>query len=78
MRHTFEDLVRMESLVIPATWAAEAMGMDATRLIGYARERPDMIPFEYILSGNRMKIPRIPFLQYWGVTDEQIKRKSLR
>lgn len=77
-RHTFEDLLKMDSLVIPGTWAAEAMGMDATRLLGYAREKPEMLHFPFQLSGNRMKIPRIPFLRFWGVTDEQIAKKSLR
>jgi hypothetical protein len=77
-RKTFDDLVRMNSLVIPATWAAQAMGMDSTRLIGYAREKPEMLHFPYQLSGNRMKIPRIPFLKFWGVTDEEIANKKLR
>jgi len=77
-RMTFDDLVRMETLVIPGTWAAEAMGMDPTCLIGYARERPEMLHFPYQLSGNRMKVPRIPFLKFWGVTDEEIAARQLR
>ena len=77
-RMTFDDLLRLDALVIPGTWAAEAMGMDPTRLIGYARERPELIQFPYQLSGNRMKIPRIPFLKYWGLTDEEIEKKIRR
>ena len=75
---TFSDLVKMDTLVIPGTWAAEAMGMDPTRLLGYAREKPELIQFPYQLSGNRMKIPRIPFLRFWGVSEEEIAEKRLR
>lgn len=71
-RVTFDDLLRMRSPVIPATWAAQAMGMHPSRLIGYARERPDLIGYPYQLSGNRMKIPRVPFLKFWGFTDQEI------
>ena len=77
-RMTLDDLVRMESAVIPGTWAAQVMGMDPTRLVGYGRERPDLIPFPYMMSGNHMKIPRVPFLKWAGITDEQIQQKSLR
>ena len=77
-RMTLDELVRMDSPVIPGTWAAQVMGMDATKLIGYAREKPHLIAFEFQLSGNHMKIPRVPFLKWLGVTDEQIRKKRLR
>ena len=77
-RMTLDDLLLVESPVIPGTWAAEVMKMDSSRLIGYARERPELIAFPYQLSGNRMKIPRVPFLRWLGCTDEQIKNKRLR
>ena len=75
-RTTFDDLLRMKSAIIPGTWAAEAMGMSPTRLIGYARERPELIQFPYQLSGNRMKVPRIPFLRWAGYSDDEIKRSA--
>ena len=31
-----------------------------------ARQRPDLIGFPFTFSGNRMKIPRIPFLRFMG------------
>jgi hypothetical protein len=77
-RMTMDDLVRMNSAVIPGTWAAQVMGMNPTRLVGYARDRPDLLQFPFQLSGNHVKIPRVPFLKWLGVTDEQIERKSLR
>ena len=77
-RMTLNDLLLMNTPVIPGTWAAQAIGMDPTRLIGYARERPELVPYPYQLSGNRMKIPRIPFLKWIGITDEEIATKKLR
>ena len=77
-RMTLNDLLLMNTPVIPGTWAAQAIGMDPTRLIGYARERPELVPYPYHLSGNRMKIPRVPFLKWLGCTDEQITEKKLR
>lgn len=77
-RMTLNDLLLLNAPVIPGTWAAQAMGMDPTRLIGYARERPDLVPYPYQLSGNRMKIPRVPFLKWLGCTDEEIAEKKLR
>ena len=32
-----------------------------------ARQRPDLLGFPTIIMGSRVKIPRIPFLQYLGV-----------
>lgn len=77
-RITFEDILRMESPFITATQAEQAMKMQSGRLGQYARERPDRINFRYQMSGKNMKIPRIPFLKFWGITDEQIEKKSLR
>lgn len=83
-RITSSDLVKMDRLVIPGTWAAEAIGMDKTKFFNYAREDLDRpignkrIPFPCQVSGNRVKVPRIPFLRYLGVTDEEIAEKRLR
>ncbi len=77
-RMTLDDLVLMNSAVIPGTWAAQVMGMNPTRLLEYARSRPELLQFPYQLSGNHVKIPRVPFLKWLGVTDEQIAQKSLR
>lgn len=78
-RMTLNDLLMMDTPVIPGTWAAQAMGMDPTRLIGYAREKPHLVSFPFQMSGNRMKVPRVPFLKWLlGCTDEEIKNKALR
>ena len=33
-----------------------------------ARQRPDLIGYEFTFTGNRMKIPRIPFLRFIGAS----------
>ena len=76
-RVTFNDLLAMNTPVITGTQAAQAMGMDPTRLIGYAREKPEAIQFPYQISGTHMKIPRIPFLRFWGCTDEEIENRRM-
>jgi len=76
-RITFSDLLLMNTPVITATQAAQAMGMNPTRLIGYANERPELIQFPFQVSGNHMKIPRVPFLKFWGCTDEEIRNRRL-
>ena len=75
-RMTLDDLLQMNAPVVPGTWIAQTMGMDSTRLIEYARSRPELVPFPYQLSGNRMKVPRIPFLKWIGITDEEIATKK--
>ena len=76
MRLTFDDLLKMDALIIPGTWAAQAMGMDSGKFMFYARN--GQLPFEAMVSGNRVKVARIPFLKFWGLTDEEIKNKIRR
>lgn len=33
-----------------------------------ARQRPDLLGFPVIVAGNRVKVPRIPFLRFMGVS----------
>ena len=33
-----------------------------------ARQRPDLVGYEFTFTGNRMKIPRIPFLRFIGAS----------
>ena len=78
-RMTIDDLLRMTTPTIPGTLAAKVMGMSSTRLLGYARERPELLPFNYILSGNHMKISRLSFLKWvLDCTDEELEKKMLR
>lgn len=41
-----------------------------------ARQRPELLGFRVVIMGNRIKIPRIPFLQFMGVSASDIERRS--
>ena len=71
---TVDDVKAMtDDFITPAT-AASVMKMDVGRLIGYARS--GQLPFPTVISGNRVKIPRIGFLRTFGIEAEERKRKD--
>ena len=71
---TLDDVMAMtEDFITPAT-AASVMRMDVGRLIGYARE--GVLPFPVVVSGNRVKIPRVGFLKFMGKEVEEQKQKN--
>lgn len=43
------------------------LGSDPQTIRLCARQRPELLGFPVILIGNRVKIPRIPFLRHMGV-----------
>lgn len=50
--------------------AAEVCGvlsMDPQTIRDTARQRPELLGFPVILTGTRVRIPRIPFLRFMGV-----------
>ncbi len=51
--------------------AAEVCGVlaaDPQTIRDTARQRPELLGFPVILSGCRVRIPRIPFLRFMGVS----------
>ncbi len=42
------------------------LGSNAHTIPVTARQHPNLIGFEFTFVGNRMKIPRIPFLRFMG------------
>lgn len=43
------------------------LGADPQKIRTQARKCPESLGFPVIIVGNRVKIPRIPFLRYMGV-----------
>lgn len=43
------------------------LGSDPQTLRLMARQRPELLGFPAIVTGNRVKFPRIPFLRHMGV-----------
>ena len=65
---TMEELKTVEDDFLTASQAAGAMKMDTGRLIGYAKA--GQLPFPVMISGNRVKIPRIAFLKHYGLIED--------
>lgn len=43
------------------------LGADPQTIRDTARQRPELLGFPVILTGTRVRIPRIPFLRFMGV-----------
>lgn len=65
--YTLEDLINMDKHFLSPGDIAGVLGSNPQTIRVTARQRPDLIGFEYTFVGNRMKIPRIPFLRFMGV-----------
>lgn len=64
---TLEEMKRSDKLFLTPADVAAVMGSDPHTVRCTARQRPELLGFEFTFSGNRMKIPRIPFLRFCGV-----------
>lgn len=58
------DLERMDNPIITAAQAAPFVSMDPNTIRRQARRDPTRLGFQVIVAGNRVKIPRLPFIQF--------------
>lgn len=64
---TLSEIINSEkTFLIPADIAL-VLGSDPHTIRCTAHQRPELLGFPFTFSGNRMKIPRIPFLRFMGV-----------
>ena len=59
-----------KDFLVPAD-IAPILGVDPHYIRIAARQKPELLKFEFFVSGNRTKIPRIPFLRYIGINIDQ-------
>lgn len=64
---TLEEIINSNKMFLSAADIAVVMGSDPHTVRCTARQRPELLGFPFTFSGNRMKIPRIPFLRFCGV-----------
>lgn len=64
---TIEELINSDKVFLTPSDICGVMGCNPQTIRVTARQRPDLIGYEFTFSGNRMKIPRIPFLRYLGI-----------
>lgn len=63
---TLSEIMESEKPFLTPDDISGVLGSHPQTIRVTARQRPDLIGFEFTFSGNRMKIPRIPFLRFMG------------
>lgn len=64
---TLPEIIHSEKPFLTPADVAPVIGSDPHTVRCTARQRPELLGFPFTFSGNRMKIPRIPFLRFMGV-----------
>lgn len=64
---TLEEIKASPKIFLIPADIAPLLGSDPHTIRCTARQRPELLGFEFTFTGNRMKIPRIPFLRFLGV-----------
>lgn len=64
---TLEEMKASDKLFLTPAEVAPVLGSDPHTVRCTARQRPELLGFPFTFSGNRMKIPRLPFLRWMGV-----------
>lgn len=62
-----EELLASNKAYLTPCEVAGVLGTTDQQVRVCARQRPDLLGFPTIIMGSRVKIPRIPFLEYLGV-----------
>lgn len=63
---TLEEIKASPKIFLIPSDIAQLVGSDPHTIRCTAKQRPDLLGFEFTFTGNRMKIPRIPFLRFLG------------
>jgi hypothetical protein len=66
-RLTLEELIDSDKECFTPDDICGVLGVDPHSIRIAAKQRPDLLGFNFFFIGTRMKIPRIPFLQKMGV-----------
>lgn len=63
---TLEEMKNSDKLFLTPADVAGVMGSSPHCIRCTAKQRPELLGFEFTFSGCHMKIPRIPFLRWLG------------
>lgn len=66
-KYTLQDLVGLDRECLTPQHVAHVLQSDPQTIRLCARQRPYLLGFPVIITGHRVKIPRIAFLRYMGV-----------
>lgn len=63
-RLTLDQIAEMDSEVLTPAQVASVLHLDQDTIRGQARDCPWRLGFPVIVAGNRVKVPRLPFLRF--------------
>ncbi len=63
----------MKKFFLSAAEAARALACDPQTLRSQAKSDPAALGFPVTVVGHRVRIPRAPFLDYTGISDEELR-----
>ena len=63
-RMTLDQIAEMTAEVLTPAQVASILHLDQDTIRGQAREAPWLLGFPVICAGNRVKVPRLPFLRF--------------
>ena len=64
---TLDDLIESDKECFTPDDICGVLGVNPHNIRLAAKQRPDLLGFNFFFIGTRMKIPRIPFLRKMGV-----------
>jgi hypothetical protein len=64
MNATLSELERMDCPTITPATVASILGQDPQSIRDQAHYDPKMLGYPVIVTGRRIKIPRLPFIQF--------------
>lgn len=63
-RLTLDQIEAMTAEVLTPAQVGSILHLDQDTIRGQAREAPWLLGFPVVCAGNRVKIPRLPFLRF--------------
>lgn len=64
---TLADIQASDKAFLTPTEVGSVLGTDPQTIRVMARQKPELVGFNFTFVGNRMKIPRIAFLRFMGI-----------
>ena len=61
---TLEELKELDINMLTPAQAAEVLGVSAQSIRVCARQRPDLLGFPVMVYGSRVKVPRLPLIDF--------------
>ena len=64
---SLDEMIASDKAFLSPADVAPVLGSHPQYIRVAARKQPELVGFSYTFVGNRMKIPRIPFLRFLGI-----------